>query len=48
MIHIVSISKFTLNKQCKFSSCVSKNGILVFDGRSVSIFRISTDNSINP
>lgn len=48
MIHIVGTSKFTLNKQCKFSSCVSKNGILAFDGRSVSIFRMSTDNSINP
>lgn len=30
---------FILNKQCKFSSSVSKNGIFSICGRSVSIFR---------
>lgn len=48
MASTVDTVKFTLNKQWKFSSSVSKNGILVFDGRSVSIFRISTDDCINP
>jgi len=48
MINIVDTAIITLNKQCKFSSSVSKNGILVCDGRSVSIFRINTDNCINP
>jgi hypothetical protein len=43
MIHIVDSAKITLNDQFKFSSFVSKNGILVFDGRSASIFRINTD-----
>lgn len=48
MIHTVGIAKFTLNKQCKFSSSISKNGILVFNGRGVSIFRINTDDCIYP
>lgn len=38
----------TANKLCKFSSSVSKNGILTYDGRSVSIFRLNTDDCINP
>jgi len=45
---IVSTVKLTLNKQWKYSSSVAKNGILHFDGRSVPIFRISTDDCINP
>ncbi len=35
-------------KLCKFSSSVSKNGIFARDGRSVSIFRLNTDDCINP
>jgi|GEM_PF-589923 hypothetical protein len=38
----------TANKLCKFSSSVSKNGIFAHDGRSVSIFRLNTDDCINP
>lgn len=38
---LVGTANFTLNKQCKFSSSVSKNGISQFYGRSVSIFRIN-------
>lgn len=48
MTHTVDTAKFTLNKQWKFNSSVSKNGILACDGRSVSIFRISIDDCINP
>jgi len=48
MTHIVDTAKITLNNRCKFSSSVSKNGTLVCDGRSVSIFRINTDDCINP
>ena len=44
----VSTVEFTLNKQWKYSSSVAKNGVLYFDGRSLSIFRISTDDCINP
>jgi len=48
MTHIVDTAKITLNNRCQFSSSVSKNGILVCYGRSVSIFRINTDDCINP
>lgn len=48
MTHIIDTAKLTLNNRCKFSSSVSKNGILVCYGRSASIFRISTANCINP
>jgi len=48
MAHAVGNVKFISNKQWKFSSSVSKNGIFVCNGRSVSIFRISTDDCINP
>lgn len=48
MTNTVDTANFILNKQCKFSSSVSKNGIFTYDGRSVSIFRINTDNCINP
>ncbi|MDF2984539.1 MAG: hypothetical protein K0R50_49 [Eubacterium sp.] len=36
------------NKQWKYSSSVVKSAILGFDGRSMSIFRISTDDCIKP
>ena len=36
-------AKFILNKQSKFSSSVSKNGIFANDGRGVSIFSINAD-----
>ncbi|NLP27533.1 MAG: hypothetical protein GX370_01930 [Clostridia bacterium] len=48
MAKIIGSLMVTLNKQCKYSSSVSKNGISSFDGRSASIFRISTNYSINP
>lgn len=46
MANIVGTVKFIINKQWKYSSSVSKNGFQRFDGRSASIFRISTCYSI--
>lgn len=43
MNNAVRTEKFILNKQSKFSSSVSKNGIFTNDGRSVSIFSINAD-----
>lgn len=40
----IDTANLTMNKQCKFSSSVSKNGIFSFYGRSVSIFSINTDD----
>lgn len=48
MSDIVCTVKFTINKQWKYSSSVTKSAILAFNGRSASIFRISTDYCINP
>lgn len=48
MAKVIGTNMVALNKQCKYSSSVSKNGICSFDGRSASIFRISTNYSINP
>lgn len=48
MDSIVSTVKVTLNKQWKYSSSVTKSDILVFNGRSASIFRISTGYCVNP
>lgn len=48
MANIVSIFKFTTNKQWKYSSSVQKSAILGFNGRSASIFRINTNYCINP
>lgn len=48
MANIVGTVTFTLNKQWNHSSSVTKSGILDFNGRGVSIFRISTDYCINP
>lgn len=48
MAHIVGTAKVALKKQLKFSSSVSKNGIFVYDGRSVSIFRIGINDCIKP
>jgi len=39
MITAIDTANFKFNKQCKFSSSISKNGIFSFLGRSVSIFR---------
>lgn len=48
MANVVGTIGFNLNKQWISSSCVSKTAISAFNGRSASIFRISTDYSINP
>ena len=48
MANIVSTVSFTLNKQWKYSSSVTKSAILDFNGRSAPFFRISTDYCINP
>jgi hypothetical protein len=48
MANVVSTLKFTINKRCKYSSSVMKIAISVVNGRSASIFRISTDYCINP
>lgn len=40
MINMHGTAVIVFNKQCKFSSSVSKNGIAVPYGRSVSIFRM--------
>lgn len=40
----INTANFIMNKQCKFSSSVSKNGTFSNDGRSVSIFSINTDD----
>lgn len=48
MDNIVSTVMVTLNKQWKYSSSVTKSAILGSNGRSASIFRISTDYCINP
>ncbi|WP_312698958.1 hypothetical protein [Sedimentibacter sp.] len=44
MVKTFSSANFTVNKQCKFSSSVSKNGISSVYGRSVSIFSMKTAN----
>ncbi len=44
MVITFDAANLTLNKQCKFSSSVSKNGISHFYGRSVSIFSMRTAN----
>lgn len=48
MENIVATVILALNKQWDHSSSVTKNGILHFDGRGVSIFRRSTDYCIKP
>lgn len=48
MAYKVGTVKFVINKQWKYSSCVTKSAISDFDGRSASIFRISTGYCINP
>ncbi|NLM35631.1 MAG: hypothetical protein GX206_09365 [Clostridiales bacterium] len=48
MAKVIGTNMFTLNKQCKCSSSVSKCGNYTFDGRSASIFRKSTNYSIIP
>lgn len=48
MADIVGTVKFTLNKQWKYSSSVTKSAISSCKGRSMSIFRINTDYWINP
>lgn len=48
MVNVVSTVRFNVNKQWKYSSSVMKSAVLGFSGRSASIFRKSTDYSINP
>ena len=48
MANIVSTVEFISNKQWISSSSFTKTAILCFNGRSASIFRISTDYSANP
>lgn len=48
MGNIVCTVKSILNKQWKYSSSVTKSAISAINGRSASIFRISTDYCINP
>lgn len=48
MANTVGTGKVTSNKHWKFSSSVTKSAILGFNGRSASIFRISTDYCIIP
>jgi hypothetical protein len=48
MANVVSTLMFTINKRCKYSSSVMKSAISVVNGRSASIFRISTKYYINP
>jgi hypothetical protein len=46
MDNIVSTDRVTCKKILEYSSSYAKNGISSFNGRSASIFRISTDYSI--
>lgn len=48
MANIISTVGFSINKQWKYSSSVVKSAISCNYGRSASIFRISTDYSVNP
>lgn len=48
MAYRVGTDGFVINKQWKYSSCVTKSAISEFDGRSASIFRKSTGCCINP
>ena len=48
MANIVSTVEVISNKQWISSSSFIKTAISVFNGRGASIFRISTDYSINP
>ena len=46
MANIVGTVRVTCKKVLESSSSYAKNGISAFNGRSASIFRISTDYSI--
>ncbi|SFC87806.1 hypothetical protein SAMN05421842_1129 [Clostridium uliginosum] len=48
MANIVSTVRIILNKRWKYSSSITKSAISAFNGRSASIFRISTYYSVNP
>ena len=48
MANIVGTVRVTCKKILEYSSSFAKNGMSAFNGRSASIFRISTDYSINP
>ena len=43
MVYVVGTVKVSINKQWKYSSSISKSGMLAFIGRSASFFTISTD-----
>ena len=46
MANIVGTVRVTCKKILEYSSSYAKNGMSPFNGRSASIFRISTDYSI--
>jgi hypothetical protein len=46
MVYIVGTDRASLNNQWKYSSAISKSAMSAFKGRSVSFFRISTDDCI--
>ena len=48
MANIVGTVRVTCKKILESSSSYAKNGMSAFNGRSASIFKISTDYSINP
>jgi hypothetical protein len=48
MANIVGANRVTCKKILEYSSSYAKNGISFLNGRSASIFRISTNYSINP
>ena len=48
MANTVGTVRVTCKNIMESSSSYAKNGMSAFKGRSASIFRISTDYSINP
>jgi len=46
MANIVGADRVTCKKILEYSSSYAKNGISSFNGRSASIFKVSTDYSI--
>jgi hypothetical protein len=48
MVNVISTVQVLTNKQWDYSSSVVKSGLFHFNGRSASIFRISTKFCINP
>lgn len=48
MANVVGTVSIIFNKHLQYSSSVTKSANSYFNGSSASIFRISTDYSINP